>query len=72
MINVVRSINETRTYPEIEIFCCKNGCEILTSQVNDANCDCATCEDEDSYSCNTCRPSRDGCRGNCGRNYQCD
>ena len=37
-------------------FCCIGGCEIWDFEVNDNSCDCPLCDDEENYSCTSCRP----------------
>jgi hypothetical protein len=42
---------------------CVDGCELVLDYVNDGVCDCAECEDEDPFTCETCR---EGCPADCG------
>jgi len=37
-----------------DAFTCNNGCEISPEYENDAYCDCAECEDERDFTCETC------------------
>eukprot|EP00808_Paulinella_micropora_P026688 g671.t1 len=36
------------------IFTCDNGWEIASQYENDGECDCAKCEDESQWTCQTC------------------
>jgi hypothetical protein len=48
---------------------CINGCELDSTYVNDEWCDCAECEDEDSFTCET---HGDGCPTDYGDWTDCD
>ena len=54
---------------ETEVFSCNNGCGIDWGYVNDAYCDCAECEDEFDFTCETCG----GCPSptDCGEYIEC-
>ena len=43
-------------------FMCDNGCTIDAAYVNDDDCDCPDCSDENSWSCSTCAG---GCKNYC-------
>ena len=42
-------------------FVCDNGCMYPPSFINDNMCDCAGCEDEQHWSCETCASGGNGC-----------
>ena len=42
-------------------FCCDDGCEIPATYEDDYYCDCAECEDEPSFTCESCRNVPEDC-----------
>jgi hypothetical protein len=57
------------TYPPSPTFMCDDGCEFDVDYENDGFCDCAECEDEVSFTCETCI---EGCFADCGEYAKCE
>lgn len=49
-------------------FVCNDGCDIRDTYMNDGYCDCSGCEDESSYTCESCGA---GCPTYCGGYQRC-
>ena len=54
------------TFTTDDLFTCNDGCEIYTGFENDGWCDCSECEDENSWTCETC-----SCPTECGDYEEC-
>ena len=58
----------TSNYTNTSYFACDDGCPLEEDFINDGECDCSECEDEDHYNCNTCAG---GCPTDCDGYTSC-